>query len=260
VAGRLFSGADSPTSLRTVIVNRALADRFFPGASPLGTRIRIGPNPRAAWRTIVGVVGDMRQSGPEMPPAPELYLPAAQDTFADLSIVVRTTGDPLALAGSLRAVVSSLDPQLPVIEMRTLEAMVGERVASRRLLMILLGGFAALALGLSLIGVYGVMAYAVAQRTREIGVRMALGARRGDIVRAVLGDGSRLAGAGLVAGIALSLVATRALRGVLFGVTPTDPTTFAAVAAGMLTVALLACYLPARRAARVDPLAAIRAE
>ena len=260
VAGRAFSGADTPTSLLTVIVNRTLADRFFPGASPLGTRIRIGPNPKSPWRTIVGVVGDMHQMGPDVPPSPELYMPLVQDTFSDLSVVVRTAGDPLAIAGSLRAVVASLDPQLPVIEMQTLDAKVGERVASRRLLMVLLGGFAALALGLASIGIYGVMAYAVAQRTREIGVRMALGARRGDILRRVLGDGGRLAVAGLGLGIAVSLVATRALRGVLFGVTPTDPATYVAVAAGMLAVAILACYLPARRAAGVDPLSAIRAE
>ena len=260
LAGRAFTTADTTTSTRIAIVNRALADRFFAGESPIGRRIRIGPNPNSPWRTIVGVVGDMHQEGPDVPPAPELYMPAVQDSFADLSIVVRTTGDPLAVAGSLRALVTSLDRQLPVIEMRTMEALVGERVASRRLLTILLGGFAALALGLSLIGIYGVMAYAVAQRTREIGVRMALGARRADILRNVLADGGRLAGAGLFAGIALSLLATQALRGVLFGVTPTDPATFAAVAAGMLAVALLACYLPARRAARVDPLTAIRAE
>ena len=260
VAGRGISTDDTATSLKTVVVNQSLVSRFFPDGNPLGTRVRIGPNPKAPWRTIVGIIGDMHQNGPEMPAAAELYLPAAQDDFSDMSIVMRTSGDPTALASTLRSIVQSIDPQLPVVDIKTMESIVEEHVASRRLLMILLGTFAALALGLALVGIYGVMAYLVSQRTREIGVRMALGADRPRILRTVLADGGRLAAAGLAAGIGLSFLGTQALRGVLFDVSSTDPATFAVVAGGMLAVALIACAVPAYRAAHVDPLTAIRVE
>jgi putative ABC transport system permease protein len=260
LAGRGLSPDDTATSLKTVVVNQTLVQRFFPEQDPVGARVRIGPNPKAAWRTIVGVVGDMHQNGPEMPAVPELYLPATQDDFSSMAIVVRTNADPTALASTLRSIVRSIDPQLPVVDLQSMESIVGEHVASRRLLMILLGTFAALALGLALVGIYGVMAYLVSQRTREIGVRMALGADRPRILRAVLADGGKLAAVGLAAGIALSLLGTQALRSVLFDVSSTDPTTFAVVAGGMLAVAVLACAIPAYRAAHVDPLTAIRVE
>jgi putative ABC transport system permease protein len=260
IAGRDVTSDDTPTSLKTVIVNRALVERFFTGIDPIGHRIRIGPNPKAAWRTIVGVVGDMHQAGPESPAVPELYLPLSQDGFRNLSVAVRTGGDPLVLAASLRDVVRSIDPLLPLIDIKTMDARMDEHVASRRLMMLLLGVFAALAFALSLIGVYGVTTHHVSQRTREIGVRMALGAQRADILLSVLRDGGRLAGMGLLAGIGGSLALSSLLGSILYGVTPTDPATFATVAAGMMIIALLACYLPARRAARVDPLTAIRAE
>jgi ABC-type antimicrobial peptide transport system permease subunit len=202
----------------------------------------------------------MHQEGPEMPAVPELYLPASQDDFSDMALVVRTSGDPTALASTLRSIVRSMDAQLPVVDIQTMETIVDEHVASRRLLMTLLGTFAALALALALVGIYGVMAYLVSQRTREIGVRMALGADRPRILRTVLADGGRLAAAGLAAGIALSLLGTQALRSVLFEVSSTDPVTFAAVSGGMLAVALIACAVPAYRAAHVDPLTAIRVE
>ncbi len=260
LAGRDVTAGDTPASLKTVIVNHALAERFFAGVDPVGRRIRVGPNPAAPWRTIVGVVGDMRQAGPEAPSAPELYLPLAQDTFADLSMAVRTAEDPLALARSLRDIVHSIDPQLPLIEIKTMETRMDEHVASRRLLMLLLGVFAALAFALSLVGVYGVMAHHVSQQTREIGVRMALGARRADILLSVLRDGGRLAGIGLMMGAGASLAATGVLHSLLYGITPTDPATFITVTAAMMVVSLLACYLPAHRASHVDPLTAIRME
>jgi putative ABC transport system permease protein len=260
IAGRAFTPADTATSMTTVIVNRTLVDRFFSDRSPLGQRIRIGPNPKAAWRTIVGVVGDMHQAGPEMPALPELYLPIDQDVFADLYLAVRTDGDPLALASTVRDVVHSLDPQLSVLQMSTMEQVLNEHVASRRLLMILLTVFAGVALLLSLIGIYGVMGNAVSQRTNEIGVRMALGAQRGEIASMILREGARLGVAGLGLGVAIALLAGRLLEARLFGVTPTDAATYAAVVALMLAVGLVACYLPARRAARIDPLSAIRAE
>jgi putative ABC transport system permease protein len=260
IAGRTFTREDTPTSLVTVVINRTLAERFFSDRDPIGQRIRIGPNPKAAWRTIVGVVGDMRQSGPEAPARPELYLPIAQDTHADLTLAIRTQSEPMALAATLRDVVHSIDPTLPVIGTTTMEQILDEHVASRRLLMILLSIFAGVALTLALIGVYGVMGNAVSQRTNEIGVRMALGAQRGEIMGMILREGARLGVAGLALGVGVSLAATRFIASSLFGVTPTDASTYVAVVLLMLAVGLFACYLPARRASRVDPLAAIRAE
>jgi putative ABC transport system permease protein len=260
VAGRTFTEQDTATSLVSVLVNRTLVERFFSDRDPLGQRIRIGPNPKSAWRTIVGVVGDMHQAGPETPPRPELYLPITQDTFADLSLAVRTDGDPLALAATLRDVVHSIDPQLSILQMTTMEQLLSEHVASRRLLMILLSVFAVVALLLALIGIYGVLGNAVAQRTNEIGVRMALGAQRREITAMILRDGARLGLIGLALGIAIALGLTRLLQSALFGITATDPVTYAAVVTLMMAVGLIACYLPARRAARVDPLTAIRAE
>jgi putative ABC transport system permease protein len=260
IAGRVFTDQDTPTSLTAVIVNRTLVERFFSDRDPIGRRIRIGPNPKAPWRTIVGVVGDMHQAGPEVPALPELYLPVTQDVFADTSLAVRAPGDPLALAATLRDVVHSIDPQLAIIQMTTMEQIVTEHVASRRLLMILLAVFAGVALLLALVGIYGVMGNAVSQRTNEIGVRMALGAQRGEIVQMILREGAALGLAGLGLGVAIALAVTRLLKSALFGVTPTDVSTYASVVALMLVVGLVACYLPARRAARVDPLSAIRAE
>lgn len=260
LAGRSFTSEDTATSLVTAVVNRTLADRFFNGRDPIGQRIRIGPNPKGAWRTIVGVVGDMRQSGPEAPVQPELYLPIAQDTYAFLTLAIRTQAEPMTLAATLRDVVHSIDPKLAVIDATTMERILSEHVASRRLLMVLLAVFAGVALMLALIGIYGVMGSAVSQRTNEIGVRMALGAERGEIMMMILRDGARLGVAGLALGLAVSLAGTRLIASSLFGVTPTDAPTYAVVVALMLVVALFACYLPARRAARVDPLSAIRAE
>ena len=258
VAGRAFNDQDTATSPTTVIVNKALVERFLADRDPIGQRIRIGPNPKAPWRTIVGVIGDMRQSGPEAPVQPELYLPIAQDVYADLTLAIRTQSDPMALATTLRDLVHALDPQLAVIGTTTMERILEEHVASRRLLMILLSVFAGVALTLALVGVYGVMGNAVAQRTNEIGVRMALGAQRGEILAMVLREGARLGLTGLALGVAIALGATRWFESQLFGVTPTDASTYVAVVALMLAVGLIACYLPARRASRVDPLTAIR--
>ena len=210
---------------------------------------------------IVGIVGDVRQDGPASPERPEIYMPFEQHPGAstDLKLIVRTASDPLALADTLRRKVRTLDSGVPV-KFTTLEASLAENVAGPRFRTVLLGIFAGLAVLLAMAGVYGVMAYAVGQRTGEIGLRMALGADARDVLSLVLGQGLKLAGIGLAIGLVAAVVASKLLAKVLFSVKPTDPATYAAVAVLLGAVAMLACYLPARRATKVDPLVALRQE
>jgi putative ABC transport system permease protein len=256
--GTMFIDGQSTSEAPPIVVNRSLADRFFPGRSPLGVRVRLGPNPKAPWRTIVGVVGDVRHDGPERPPAPEVYIPWSQYFSPDGVVVARVAGEPAAAIPVVRAAVQSLDPQLPPWRMGSVEDLLGESAAARRAMMILLGIFGALAMLLALVGVYGVMAYDVSQRTPEIGVRMALGAERAEVLRMIVRQGMVPALVALGVGIAGAVAAGRAVRSMLFGVEPTDPLTFAVVAVLMLAVTAFACYLPARRAAGIDPVAALR--
>ena len=258
--GRWFSDADTPESMRVVAVNKALADRFFPNGSAIGSRVRLGPNPKAPWRTIVGVIDNVHHKGPEVEPAPEAFQPFSQDSLDGLTLVVRADGDRAAIAAAVRATAQSIDPSVVLWRMHWLEQMMDEHLAPRRLAMLIVEGFAVVALALALLGIYGVMSYTVTQRVPEIGVRMALGAGPAAILRMVIRDGLALALPGLAAGAAAALLVTRIARGMLFDVSPTDPLAFVTVGIGMLAVALLACYVPARRAAHVDPLSAIRAE
>ena len=258
--GRWFDETDTQEALQVVVVNKALSDRFFPAGNAIGARVRLGPNPKAPWRTIVGVIGSVRHQGPEAEPAPESYQPFSQLALGDLTLVVRAEGDRGAVASAIRAAARSIDPSVVLWRMQWMDAIVDEHLAPRRLAMLIVEGFAAVALGLALLGIYGVMSYTVTQRVPEIGVRMALGAGPATIHRMVIRDGLRLAIPGLALGGAAALVVTRIARGMLFDVSPTDPLAFATVGLGMLAVALIACYVPARRAARVDPLSAIRAE
>jgi predicted permease len=258
--GRGISDADGPDSLKVAVVNRVLADRFFPSGGAVGSRIRLGPNPKAPWRTIVGIVGNVRHGGLEAEAAPEAFLPTAQDANGDMAIAIRADGDPANAASALREAVRSVDPSVTVWQMRTMDDLLDEHVAPRRLALLLVQGFAAVALALALIGIYGVLSYSVSQRVPEIGVRMALGASPSEILRMTIGDGLRLAIPGIAAGVALALGTTRLAQTVLFNVSPADPASYAVVTGAVVLVALLACYLPARRAARVDPLSAIRAE
>jgi putative ABC transport system permease protein len=259
LAGRMFQPSDRG-GLQVAIVNHALVERFLQGHEPIGLRFRLGPNPKSPWHTIVGVIGDIHEAGPDLPAQPQAYLPFAQDVFSDMTLVARLEGDSGAQLSAIAGLVRSLDRDVPLSQPRTMDDVLQTYLAPRRLTMLLLGVFAALALLLALLGVSGVMGYTVSQRTNEIGVRMALGAERGAILRMMLAEGARMGLAGVALGLAVSLAASRLLRGMLFGITPTDAPTYAAVAAVMLAVGLVACYLPARRAARVNPLNAIRAE
>jgi len=256
--GRGLADSDSAQSLKVAVVNRALVERFFPSGDALGSRIRLGPNPKAPWRTIVGIAGNVRHDGLEADATPEAFLPTAQDVNGDMAIAVRSDGDPTALAGAVRDAVRAVDPAVTVWEMRTMADMLNAHLAPRRLSMLLVQGFAIVALALALIGIYGVLSYAVSQRVPEIGVRMALGASPSEILRMTIGDGLRLAVPGIAIGVIAALGATRLASAVLFNVSPADPVSYIALTSVVLVVAVAACYLPARRAASVDPLTAMR--
>ena len=269
--GRVFTPRDDETTPPVVIVNRALAQTYWPGQDPIGKRIAVnyvGPGrDRSAaprFREIVGVVANVKQRGLDISAEPALYMPFMQDAthhvFAGMHLFVRSARDPLGLAGSLRARVHTVKSDQPINEIRTMDSITLETLATRRLSLLLMGAFATLALVLSALGLYGAIAYSVSQRTREFGVRIALGGRRQDVLTLVMKEGLRQALTGIIAGAILALVAARAMAGLLFGVTSTDPLTFAGVAFLLLATAATACYIPARRATRVDPMVALRYE
>jgi putative ABC transport system permease protein len=257
-AGRDFDAHDRLGTLPVAIVSRELAGRSWPGASPLGRRIRQEGD--SVWRTVVGVVGDTKQRTLGEDLLPRVYLPVLQSPYESSNVVARTVGDPLAAASAVRAAIWRVDPDQPVWSVTSIEQLLSRSMGRVRFTTLLTLGFAALALLLAAIGVYGVMAYAVAQRTREVGIRLAIGAAPSQVVALVLGRGVKVTAVATVLGLAGALVATRLLRSQLFGVGPGDPLTFVAVPLVLVGVALVACYLPARRAARVDPVVALRSK
>ena len=261
IEGRYFEDRDTASAPPVAIINQTMAKRFWPDRSPIGSRIQVEEK---KVQTIVGVIGDVKQSGLAAPVAMEIYTPVAQTGFAFLtqrmSLAVRSEGDPAALSAAIRRAIQNIDPAQPVYRVQTMEAAIEESLAANRFNTLLLSIFAGLALLLGMIGVYGVMSYTVRQRTREIGIRIALGARAADVFRLVLGESLALAGAGIVIGLAASLALSRVLSGLLFEVSPRDPAILAIVTASMALVAALAAYFPARRAMKVNPSVALRYE
>ncbi|HEX5483915.1 MAG TPA: ABC transporter permease [Terriglobia bacterium] len=256
--GRIFGEGDTGAQ-PVVIVNDSLARMLFGDRDPLEQRIRLTGS-GANWMRVVGVVSSMRSGALQQEPGPEMFIPYLQQPSFRMTFVLRTDRDPSGLATPLRNAVQQIDKDQPLFDVTTMEKVIANATAPRRFKMLLLGVFALLALGLAAVGIYGVVSYAVARRTHEIGIRMALGAQKSDVLRLVVGQGMILALIGVGIGIAGALGLTRFLSSLLYGIKPTDPLTFAAVSFVLIGVALLACYIPARRAAQIDPIAALRHE
>jgi len=262
VAGRTFTEADGPESTRVAVVNEAFVRIYLADVDPVGRRFLWGAAQGAdpPWVTIVGVVRDARRSGLDQPVRPSGFLPMSQSPARRMDVLVRTTSDPLAMVPDVRRAITAIDPQLPLTRVRTLEHAVAEGLAQRSFVMGVLTAFAAAAMALAAIGIFGVMAYLVGQRTREIGIRVALGADRGNVLRHIFAEGMLHAAVGLGLGSLASLGLTRFVRSQLFGLEAIDPTTWALGALILLAAAAVACLIPALRGARVDPMVALREE
>ena len=256
VCGRDFTAQDNEGALPVAVVNRAFADRYWPGQNAIGKRVQT----RGRWYTVVGVAANGKYRRLTYDAAPLILMPLAQRYESEVTLHVRTTGDPQALAPSVQQTINSLNADLPLFNVTTLQRNMQMGSVFERIVAAFAGSFGLLALVLAAVGIYAVVAYTTRQRTHEIGIRMALGAARRDVFRQVLGQGLRLALVGLAVGVGVSLVMTRFLRGLLYGVGAADWLTFATVAVVLCLVALLACYVPARRAASVDPMLALRTE
>jgi predicted permease len=273
--GRNIERTDTADTQLIGLINEEMARRYWGGRDPLGGRFRISRRMPYPWITVVGIVKDVRHNGLTTPANEKFYVPQSQwpraafqwddqsppvSPIRSMTLVVKSAGDPASVAASVRAVVRRLDPNLPVADVRTMDDVVGAALSTPRFTSMLLSTFAALALVLSAIGTYGVLSYIVSRRTREIGIRVAIGAGRGQVLTMVMSGGVSLALMGIGAGLVMALGMTRVLRGLLYGVTPLDPPTFAAVAVGLTAVAALASALPAWRASRVDPVIALKSE
>ena len=260
LSGRVYDDRDNADSPKVAIVNQAFERRYFPKGDAIGKHLGFGCKDGGLCRTIVGVVGNVRQESLTDDVVPEFYVPFGQMAMNGMTVLIRTKSEPLSLTQGIRTAVLSIDPSQPIYEVKTLEQRVGESVAVTRSLMFLFGTFALLALVLASVGIYGIVSYSVGQRTHEIGIRMALGAQRGHVLSLIMRNGVALAVTGIALGIVGALALTRFLKTLLFGVQPTDSTTFVLVSIGLLVVAVSACLIPARRATKVDPLEALRYE
>jgi predicted permease len=261
--GRLFTELDTKGALRVAIISSTMAERYFPNEDPIGKRIQLAgmlnSDPKV-YREIVGIVGDVKSYGLGRETPPQTYEPYTQETLPSMTLVARTAGDPMGLNEAIRREVLQLDKEQPIFSSETLDSLIAKSTGDQRFSMMLLGVFAAAAIALASVGLYGVMSYAVTQRTHEVGIRMALGAQRRDVVGLILRQGLRLALSGIAIGLIAAWAATRLLINMLYGVSATDLPTFAGVSLLLIGVALLACYIPARRATKVDPMAALRSE
>jgi len=265
-SGRLFTEDDQLETRPVAVINQTLAARFWPDANPIGAHLKLGGySPNAGDAEIVGIVGNVKHRGLDLEDRPEIYIPALQPLFADANIppmylVVRTKGEPDSVTALLRNEVAAIDRDQPLSSILTMQQRISESVAPRRFNMFLLSLFAGLAVLLASVGIYGIMAFSITQRTHEIGVRIALGARASDVFRMVLRNGFSLAVIGVLLGLAIAFATTRLLSSLLFGVSATDPWIFVIDAVLLIAVALVASYMPARRATRIDPLEALRYE
>jgi predicted permease len=262
IKGRLFTEADDATRPNALVINQTLANRFFPDQDPVGQRIAFGFDPQRRPWLIVGVCGDEKVAALDARTTPVIYFHYGQDPESYMGVLVRTASDPSSMTGAVRSEISAIDRDIPMFSVMTMGQMISNSQSTfmRRYPTYLIGVLAAVALMLAAIGIYGVISYSVTQRTHEIGIRMALGAQKRDIIRLVVGQGLVLMLAGVGVGLAAAFALTRFLSSILFGVSATDTIAFAAVSVILAIVALIACYIPARRAAKVDPMIALRYE
>jgi predicted permease len=265
IAGRFFVDADWARSDQILIINQTLAKQYFPNQDAVGQRLQTGDaDERSPWETIVGVVGDVKYQGLDAKPEPTIYVPYFEKGWTSWSremfLVLRSSSSEAALMPAVREAVWSMDKQLPIASVRTMDALLANSIGQPRFRTVLLGLFAALSLILAAAGIYGVVSYSVLQRTSEFGIRMALGADHSDVLRLVLARGAKLALLGIAIGAPAAFTLTRFMSSLLFGIAPGDPFTFAGVTGLLLLVAISACYIPARRAMRIDPIAALRYE
>lgn len=261
--GRSFTAADTDNSTRVIVINDAMARRFWPNEDPVGKRMAIGESSKdTSWRTIIGVVGNVRHASLTEEPVPTAFIDYRQDleSWPRMAFVLKTSAEPASLSSAVRTSLVSIDPRQPVYAVEPMDKLLSTDVAPRRFVLLLVGSLAFVALALAAVGIYSIISFSVSERTREIGIRMALGANRGDVLKMVLGQGMTVALVGIVVGLALALTLTRLLTTLLFSVSATDPATFVMVGVVLMAIALLACYLPARRATRVDPLVALKDE